>query len=115
NVAAAALFGFGLDAGVRTVVRGVRRAIGRPYLGPSPDAESGLRTRETRDPLVRLDDAARAAPEGSPLRKAADLDPSALREIAEASGATANPAVRGGLAEMETNEALPVCVGRRLP
>lgn len=47
NVAAAALFGFGLDAGVRSAVRGVRRAAGRPYLGPAPDAESGLRTGET--------------------------------------------------------------------
>lgn len=39
------------------------------------------------------------------MRKAADLDPAALREVAESSGAVADPAVRGGLAELETNEA----------
>lgn len=48
---------------------------------------------------------ARAALDGSPLRKAADLDPAALREVAEASGAVADPAVRGGLAELDANEA----------
>lgn len=46
NVAAAALFGFGLDAGVRSAVRGVRRAIGRPYLGPSPEPQGSPRTGE---------------------------------------------------------------------
>lgn len=85
NTAFAFGLGFTVDAGVRSAVRGVRRLAGNPYTGP----------------VEALGNAAANAPEGSVLRRASDGDPIAIRELAEATGLDADPAVRGGLAEMD--------------
>ena len=42
NIAGSGLFGAAVDIGVRAPVRGVRRAVGRPYLGPD-EPGSGAR------------------------------------------------------------------------
>lgn len=52
-------------------------------------------------PEAALDIAAQNAPEGSVLRKAADGDPQALTEVAHATGAMTDPAMRGAAAELQ--------------
>lgn len=117
QVGFAGVLGFAADAGIRGAYRGARRGLGHePVLnsgggvtgwkkptqgepdggagGPPPAPSSG-------QPLDALEDAALAAPEGSPLRRAAEGDEEALREVAELTGATQDPAVRGALAELE--------------
>lgn len=111
NIAFAGAFGFGLDAGVRSAVRGVRRLAGKPYLAPSLEPQGSPvaggtveGAQSSQNPITRLDEAANAAPEGSPLRRAAEGDAAALREVAEQSGLKADPVVRAGLDALE-NEA----------
>jgi len=133
NVGGAAVFGFGLDAGVRGLVRGGRRLAGRPYLGPDEPAPGGAehtgarlpglpegRAAETAPPAPRvyrgadplppmeaLEQAARNAPEGSTLRRAADGDEDAMRELAAALGPDADPAIRRALDEIEIEKLFP--------
>jgi hypothetical protein len=138
DIGMAGAFGFGLDVGVRSGVRGLRQAIGRPYLGPdtsrSPRSDGdgpqpsgaqlpGLpegrppsgetptpRTYRGADPIPpmeALEQAARNAPEGSVLRRAADGDENALRELAKELGADADPAIRRALDELELEKLFP--------
>jgi hypothetical protein len=109
EMAGAALIGFGLDVGVRTAYRGAQRGLGRDPVLNDKGEVIGYRgggeiapPPAMNDPLQALDDAAQTAPEGSPLRQAADLDDAALTTLAKESGAAeADPAVRGALAELE--------------
>jgi hypothetical protein len=97
NVALAAGFGLLADAGIRSGVRGIRRAVGRPYLGPDP-----------LPPVDALDAAAKDAPADSILRRAADGDEQALRDIARDSGLENDPQIKHMLDELETERLFPV-------
>ncbi|MBJ7535282.1 hypothetical protein JDN40_14315 [Rhodomicrobium vannielii ATCC 17100] len=109
NTGLAFLFGAGVDLGIRAPVRGVHRALRHQ---PVLDASGGIERWIGRDadPLDALDQAARRAPEGSPLKKAVDGDEAALRDIAKATGADADPAVRGALQTLDNDRVvrLPV-------
>jgi hypothetical protein len=108
-IAGAALFGFAIDAGGRGAFRGVQRARGQAAVLDADGGVAGWRPREDleraaaakADPMAALEETARAAPEGSPLRRAVDGDPEALREVAIATGAAEDPAVRGALTEFD--------------
>jgi hypothetical protein len=93
DIGMAGAFGGGLDLGVRSIARGFRHAIGKPYLGPNAT------------PLDALDQAAKSAPSDSPLRKAADGDPEALRELAKQMGD--EPVIRAAADEIETQSLFP--------
>jgi hypothetical protein len=137
NIGAAGAFGFGLDAAVRSGVRGVRRAAGNPYLGPDelsapsgagsepsgaqlpglpqgrqPAAAEPVSPRVYRGadpipPMEALERAAKSAPEGSVLRRAADGDEAALRELAKELGPDADPSIRRALDELEIEKLFP--------
>lgn len=134
NVAGAGLFGFGLDAGVRSFWRGGKHAFGRsdeppapatpPGAGPEPSgarlpglpegtppsappAPRAYRGADPIPPMEALEQAARNAPEGSILRRAADGDEDALRELAKGLGADADPAIRRALDELEIEKLFP--------
>jgi len=96
NVGAAALFGAGLDIGVRSSVRGVRQLVGKPYLGPE-----GQPRDPGANPTEALEAAARDAPEGSLLKRAQQGDADALRELAETTGADQRPEVRAALEKLD--------------
>jgi hypothetical protein len=68
----------------------------RIYRGPDPIP-----------PMEALEQAARNAPEGSVLRRAADGDEAALRELAKELGADADPAIRRALDELELEKLFP--------
>lgn len=119
NIAGSGLFGAAVDIGVRAPVRGVRRAVGRPYLGPDepgsgarlPDLPEGAppsapapriyRGPDPLPPMEALEQAARNAPEGSVLRRASEGDEDALRQLAAELGPDADPAIRRALDELE--------------
>lgn len=82
SIASSGLFGFALDAGVRSASRG---------LGITRGVEAD----------AALDAAAKTAPEGSALRQAADGEPQALDVIARAAGVADEPAVRGARQAIE--------------
>lgn len=118
NIATAGVLGFGLDAGIRSGFRGVQAARGQvPILdkdgkvtgykpaGAAGEAAGG-QTQPAgatlpSDPESALDAAARAAPDGSVLRRAADGDPAALDELTAALGIADDPAVRGARRAMD--------------
>jgi hypothetical protein len=130
NVGGAAAFGFVLDAGVRSVIRGGRLAVGRPYQGPdaggvepsgarlpglpegrqpageAPEAPAPrvYRGADPLPPMEALEQAARNAPEGSTLRRAADGDEDALVQLAEETGQDGDPVIRRIIAELETEK-----------
>src|SRR6185503_8345175 len=123
DIGMAGAFGFAVDAGVRGLVRGGRRAAGKPYLGP-PDAPHGARlpgapeqaesaqsgpgpAARPDNPLSALDQAARSAPEGSLIRRAFEGDETALREMAQKTGVDADPAIKRMLEEVETQKLFP--------
>jgi hypothetical protein len=98
NVAAAGALGFGLDAGVRGVYRGVQSAAGRvPVV--TDGVVTGYRPKDS--PVDALEDAARAAPPDSPVARAAAGDDDALRTMATETGLAGDPTVRGALNEIE--------------
>lgn len=113
DVAGAAIGGFALDAGGRSLFRGVRQLQGRT--APELDARGGVigwrrpvegvpdRPATGPEPTSaeKLDAAARAAPPESLERRAADGDEAALVEMAHATGATRDAAVRGAVQELE--------------
>lgn len=107
DIAAAGAFGAAADAGVRSAWRGVRQLRGDPYRGPDAD---GARLPEmpqrkaSSSPLNDLDTAARAAPEGSVLRKAAAGDEEALRAVAKDIGLDKDPATRRMLDEIDIDK-----------
>lgn len=141
DIGTAGAFGAGLDIGVRSGIRGVRRAAGRPYLGeaeaaPAPSGQSSRarlpgatesaapaatersnvaspsqppspRGADAMSPLAALEDAARNAPEGSVLHKAANGDEEALRTLAKDLGPNADPAIHRALAEIEIEKLFP--------
>lgn len=102
NVGMAGAFGFGVDVGVRGVARGIQAARGRV---PILDKDGGVTGYETRE--ARLDRIARQSADET-LRKAADLDTTALRELAEETGAIGDPVVKGALDFAETLDATDV-------
>lgn len=116
NIATAGALGFGLDAGVRSAVRGVQAARGQvPVLDADgkvsgyrpadatvevPDLTAGGQTPAgaaslPADPDAALEAAARAAPEGSTLREAQQGNREALDRLARELGMADDPAVRG--------------------
>lgn len=95
SVAAAGVLGFGLDAGVRGVYRGVQRARGRTAVLDADGLVSGYRAAGD-DPAAALEAAARGLPDGHPVRRAADGDAAALEEVAR-SVAGDDPLVRGAM------------------
>lgn len=97
QIAFAGAFGFMADAGVRGAYRGGKRLLG----SDTPAAPSGSLPDPRQAPLDALEAAARAAPEDTPLRRAVEGDDDALAEVAHATGAIDDPAVRGALAELE--------------
>jgi hypothetical protein len=136
DIGAAGAFGLGLDVAVRSGVRGYKRARGRPYLGPDEPAPDGAEPTGARlpglpegrqpggeapeapaprvyrgadpiPPMEALEQAARNAPEGSVLRRAADGDEDAMRELAKELGPDADPAIRRALDEIEIEKLFP--------
>jgi hypothetical protein len=97
QVTFAGLFGFAADAGVRGAYRSAKSFFGTETPGTAPGARPDAR----QAPLEALEAAARASPEGSTLRRAVDGDDDALAEVAKATGAIDDPAVRGAVAELE--------------
>lgn len=105
SVAAAAAFGFVVDAGVRSVSRGVRRTLGHePVIDAAGDVIGYKRADPRAAPLDALDDAARAAPPEAFIRRAAELEPDALREVAARTGLDQDPDVRAALDIMRLDE-----------
>jgi hypothetical protein len=98
GVAAAALLGGALDTTVRGAFRGVQRARGL-----EPVRTDGLITgwRSPAEKEAALDAAAARLPEDNPVRRLADGDVAAAREVAEATGAIEDPAVRGAIMARE--------------
>lgn len=98
GVAAAALLGGALDTTVRGTYRGVQRARGL-----EPVREDGLITgwRSPAEKEAALDAAAARLPEDNPVRRLAEGDVAAAREVAEATGAIEDPAVRGAIMARE--------------
>ncbi|WP_414462962.1 hypothetical protein [Hyphomicrobium sp. DY-1] len=111
EVAANAAFGFVADVGVRGLYRGGQALAGRRPVLDEGGNVIGYQSSDSppadprANPLQALDDAASAAPPGSVLRKAAELDPDALRELARHTGLDADPAVRGALDALEQDRA----------
>lgn len=105
------VLGSGLDAGVRGSFRGVQRAR---RLEPRTDAAGGVigwqrpgsQATAVPDILDALDQAARTAPEGSTLRRAAEGDREALEAIAREAGVADSPEVRGALRAMALEDGL---------
>jgi hypothetical protein len=85
QVVAAAVLGGALDLGVRGTSRAIRGA-------PTPEA--------------RFDAAAKALPPENPVNRAANGDIDAAIEVAKATGADADPAVRGAVAASEADAVL---------
>lgn len=69
--------------------------------GSAVDVESAAAAPREDGPEAALDIVAQQHPEGTMLRRAADGDDAALIEVARASGAAEDPAVRGAIAELE--------------
>jgi hypothetical protein len=97
NIGLAGLFGFGADAAVRSTIRGGRRLAGRPYRGPDPVP-----------PIEALDTVAKVAPPESVLRRAADGDEQALRDLARETGQDNDPLIKYMLDEVEAERLFPV-------
>lgn len=103
SVAAAALLGGALDTAVRGGYRGVQRARGL-----EPVREGALITgwRSPEEKAAALDAAAARLPEDNPVRRAAEGDVAAVREIAEATGTIEDPALRGAILAREMSDGL---------
>jgi hypothetical protein len=97
NIGLAGLFGFGADAAVRSTIRGGRRLAGRPYRGPDPVP-----------PIEALDTVAKVAPPESVLRRAADGDEQALRDLARETGQDNDPLIKYMLDEVEAERLFPI-------
>ena len=99
EVAANTAFGFLADVGVRGLYRGGQALAGRrPVLDKEGNVIGYRGAADPKaDPIAALNDAAVAAPPGTVLRRAAELEPDALRELARHAGLEADPAVRGAL------------------
>jgi GNAT superfamily N-acetyltransferase len=97
NIGLSGLFGFGADAAVRSTIRGGRRLAGRPYRGPDPVP-----------PIEALDAVAKVAPPESVLRRAADGDEQALRDLARETGQDNDPLIKHMLDEVEAERLFPV-------
>lgn len=102
SVAAAAVLGFGIDAGGRALWR-----AGRGRLGYEPVIDKGGLVTGYRKPEQSLDDAVEKLPADHVVRRAYDGDNQALREVAEQTGAINNPAVKGALDFQMLNDLRP--------
>lgn len=105
SVAAAGAFGFGLDAGVRGLARGVRRTIGDVPVLDATGNVTGWRSPRER-PLEALDLAARQRPPEDVLARAASGDLDALSEVARASKLADGDEMRGALQAAEMDRPL---------
>lgn len=98
EVEGAAATGFALDAGIRTPARAVVQRFGR-------DVEAGkaFSKNTPRGGFLRDAEPPAATPkvDAQTLRKAADGDLAAARQVAEATGALEDPAVRGAFDHVE--------------
>lgn len=101
NIAAAGAFGALADAGVRSVYRGAQRGLGRQAVLDDAGGVVRYHPRLSEDPVGALEAAARARPEGDVLRRAAEGDADALREVARHAGLDQEPEVRGALQALD--------------
>lgn len=103
SVVASALLGGALDTAVRGSARGIQRARGL-----EPVRKDGLITgwRSPAEKDAALDAAATRLPADNPVRRAAEGDVAAVREIAEATGAIDDPALRGAIMTREMADGL---------
>lgn len=97
NAGTAFLFGGAIDAGGRAVYRGLSGLRGEPK-PPVPTGEAADRA---------LDVAAASLPADNVVRRAADGDLGALREVAAATGQADDPAVRGAATAADLQDGLP--------
>lgn len=110
NVGAAFAFGFGLDAGVRGVARGIRRGLDRVPKTDAHGAVVGWRRSSDQQPLPEqagpvvpapadaeqaLADAAAGLPPNAIARKAAAGDIDAMWRMAKQLGIDGEPEIRG--------------------
>ncbi len=98
NAGVAFLFGAGLDGGARSIYRGVTGLRGEPKPAPPQGAAADR----------ALDAAAAALPADNVVRRAAEGDLGALREVAAATGQADDPAVRGALQAADLEDGLTV-------
>lgn len=102
NILMAGVGGFAIDATGRSIARGVKAARGVEGMGgvfkDAPGAPEAPRVKPSIDDF---DAAARAMPEDSPVRRASEGATDALRQLAEETGATQQPDVRGALQHLE--------------
>lgn len=104
----AGLVGFGLDAGVRSGIRGVQRVRGREIVTNDNGLVTGWRRPgeadprpASLDPMAALDEGAARLPPDHPVARAAAGDDEALLEVHRATGGDADPELRGAAQELE--------------
>jgi hypothetical protein len=110
NVAGAFAFGFGLDAGVRSIYRGFQRKVlgNVPYLEDPMNIHSGVAgyRAKPQDVEAALEGAAPKLPPDSIPHRASQGDLAALDEINKATGAAETPSVKGARAAAQTDDEL---------